>query len=985
MAINFPTSPSVNDIHTVGSRKWQWTGNTWESIMSGAIDPTVGGDLTGTASNAQIAANAVGSAEIATGAVGSSEIAAGAVDNAALDSDLTFTGESIIVPVGTTAQRPSSPANGMLRYNTDLTQYEAYKNGSWGSLGGSTIDQDLDTYIEVETSPGADNDDIKAYTAGTMRWETDQDGVTTYPAGYLQLPSFTKAQVLAGGLLECNNATNPKATGQLIFVSDGGASGEPQFWSCNGVADPGWIDIAAQPPEVTAVTSTGAAANQFDPGATTTIVLSGSNFDNPVQIKVGNVSIASGKITVNSATQITFIIDPEVITISATYDISVTNPSGLAAVVSSALIADRAPKWTSSVANLGYIWENVDISTVPANNTYAVTVASNGTQNVYYINTIETPILELQEGGTYKFDISDVSCATHDLRLSTTADGIHAAGTEYTTGVTTNGTPGQAGAYTEITVAASAPNLYYYCVAHSVMGGTANTPATFGFTLLATDPEATTLAYSWGTSAGNGGSGHGFGSIVSPTINATTGVIGGNMPEVSVDTNVNITVCAADTVLGGTNNVVCKDYVITSKLNEAPVITSPATGALGATHNVDGTTTLSYQINATDPEGGGLTYAVTAGALPTGVTLDPNTGLISGILTIGSVSTQVYNFTVTVSDSAPTPETVDIAYSLDVLVPFLYRTIITQGYMLGGYIDSSPWKNVNLTIHATDTTTNLNDHLTRAGDYVNGAFNNNKAFVWGTHDTFGTGNTVCSAFDQFTESGLADQSVYNIGTSRYDFSVMIDDNEWAYICAGMNGGTAVDVFNLTTETFAGQNVQGGGNAAVGAVPFNATTGRAEGCSGFGDSNTGYGWTNWGVASNWSKMSYATGVWSGASAAIGSNDGWGKSLSTKHGHTYMMQQGNTGHSIAAFNYSNDTTIWTGSTSAGMPVAHGEENWEMGQDWGYSIGSYISAQSNQSCKVVFSTHTFSTGTAGHEALRPKGHDGASSGSNSSRAAT
>ena len=113
MAINFPNSPSVNDIHTVGSRKWQWTGNTWESIMSGAIAPTLGGDLTGTASNAQIAADAVGSAEIA----------AGAVDNAALDSDLTFTGESIIVPVGTTAQRPSSPANGMLRYNTDLTQY----------------------------------------------------------------------------------------------------------------------------------------------------------------------------------------------------------------------------------------------------------------------------------------------------------------------------------------------------------------------------------------------------------------------------------------------------------------------------------------------------------------------------------------------------------------------------------------------------------------------------------------------------------------------------------------------------------------------------------------------------------------------------------------------------------------------------------------------------------------------------------------------
>jgi len=42
-------------------------------------DPPMGGDLTGLASNAQIAADAVGTAEIATGAVGTTEIAAGAV------------------------------------------------------------------------------------------------------------------------------------------------------------------------------------------------------------------------------------------------------------------------------------------------------------------------------------------------------------------------------------------------------------------------------------------------------------------------------------------------------------------------------------------------------------------------------------------------------------------------------------------------------------------------------------------------------------------------------------------------------------------------------------------------------------------------------------------------------------------------------------------------------------------------------------------
>ena len=104
--------------------------------------------------------------------------------------------------------------------------------------------------------------------------------------------------------------------------------------------------------------------------------------------------------------------------------------------------------------------------------TFTVTVVSTGSGNKYFIDGVQQDTVMIGAGLTYKFDQSDSSNGNHPLRFSSDSGNS----TPYTVGVTAVGTPGQAGAYTQIDVQNGAPStLYYYCTNHSGMGGAANT------------------------------------------------------------------------------------------------------------------------------------------------------------------------------------------------------------------------------------------------------------------------------------------------------------------------------------------------------------------------------------------------------------------------------------------------------------------------------------------------------------------------------
>ena len=198
-------------------------------------------------------------------------------------------------------------------------------------------------------------------------------------------------------------------------------------------------------------------------------------------------------------------------------------------VAGTGAVGNESIEFGADITGTGVAGTGAVGTTTASPTTYTVTFVSTGSGNKYVIDGTQQATLSLTRGNTYIFDWSGAT--SHPLRFSTTSDGTHNSGSEYTTGVTKDD-----GAYkTTIVVSGDAPdNLYYYCQVHSGMGGAINVSFTPSVTLEASITEVGVAGTGAVEPFGVSGNGNVQINVTGTSGVAGTGVAGAEIPSSQV-------------------------------------------------------------------------------------------------------------------------------------------------------------------------------------------------------------------------------------------------------------------------------------------------------------------------------------------------------------------------------------------------------------------------------------------------------------------
>jgi hypothetical protein len=125
--------PAGNPVVTNTTISSTWANSTLTDIATALTGSVAADGQTPMTGNLDMNTRKV--VNLANGTVATDAISLGQLTTAFTNP--TFSGtEFMLIPKGTTAQRPAVPVDGELRYNTTTNQFEGYQGGAWGQLGG---------------------------------------------------------------------------------------------------------------------------------------------------------------------------------------------------------------------------------------------------------------------------------------------------------------------------------------------------------------------------------------------------------------------------------------------------------------------------------------------------------------------------------------------------------------------------------------------------------------------------------------------------------------------------------------------------------------------------------------------------------------------------------------------------------------------------------------------------------------------------------
>jgi hypothetical protein len=122
--------------------------------------------------------------------------------------------DALRLPSGNNSQRPGTPANGDIRYNSEVATIEGYSNGGWANLASGTQLKDADEDTKVDVEPSSDLDEIHFTIGGTKRAKIS---ATTIEAGVTGIS--TTASTITSLTTNGDITLTPNGTGSVQVSS----------------------------------------------------------------------------------------------------------------------------------------------------------------------------------------------------------------------------------------------------------------------------------------------------------------------------------------------------------------------------------------------------------------------------------------------------------------------------------------------------------------------------------------------------------------------------------------------------------------------------------------------------------------------------------------------------------------------------------------------------------------------------------------------